>query len=99
MKPRIITAILLFLSSYAPLGLIVAIQNFDWAEESLGHKEISGAIACCTKREWPVTKTVGKLQITKDNCERVLRLMNDDLLESPVDQSLFNVDGAKQPTE
>jgi hypothetical protein len=57
------------------------------------------AAACCAKKEWPVTKTDGKLQITKDNCERVLRLMNDDLLESPVDQSLFNVDGAKQPTK
>jgi hypothetical protein len=27
--------------------------------------------------------------------ERILRLMNYDLLESPVDQVLFNIDGAK----
>ena len=44
MKPRIPTAVLLFLSSYAPLGLIVVIQNCDWAERSLVHKQICGAI-------------------------------------------------------
>lgn len=37
MKPRTPTAILLFLSSYAPLGLIVITLDFEWTAKAFAH--------------------------------------------------------------
>lgn len=37
MKPRVLTAILLFLSSYAPLGFMAAVLDFDWKTRHLSH--------------------------------------------------------------
>ncbi|MFO1447922.1 MAG: hypothetical protein U1F61_07170 [Opitutaceae bacterium] len=36
MKPRIGTAFLLFLSSYAPLLVLVAVLDFDWSKKQFG---------------------------------------------------------------
>lgn len=59
---------------------------------------IEKMLKCCEEHGWDITKVDGKVLITANNCERILRLMNYDLLESPVDEILFNVDGAKSQT-
>ncbi|HWQ93505.1 MAG TPA: Kiwa anti-phage protein KwaB-like domain-containing protein [Clostridia bacterium] len=59
---------------------------------------IGKMLKCCDEHGWDITKVDGKVLITENNCERILRLMNYDLLESPVDELLFNVDGAKSQT-
>lgn len=59
----------------------------DWIEK---------LVACCKERNLPVQMVDGKLEVTKDNCELIVRLMNYDLLESPVDHAMFKIDGAKE---
>ena len=52
--------------------------------------------ACCKEKGWPVEIVNGKIEITEANCELIVRLMNYDLLESPIDHLVFKIDGAKE---
>lgn len=52
--------------------------------------------ACCKEKGWAVEILNGKVEITAANCELIVRLMNYDLLESPIDHLVFKIDGAKE---
>ena len=47
--------------------------------------------SACQKYAWPIEWRDGKIVITLDNVELVLKLLNDDRLESPVTADLFDV--------
>ena len=57
---------------------------------------VTRLIACCKEKGWPVVLVNGQVEITDANCELIVRLMNYDLLESPVDHAMFKIDGAKE---
>ena len=57
---------------------------------------VTRLIACCKEKGWPVVLVNGQVEITEANCELIVRLMNYDLLESPVDHAMFKIDGAKE---
>ncbi|MFO1447921.1 MAG: DUF4868 domain-containing protein [Opitutaceae bacterium] len=62
----------------------------------LDPKWVQQLLVCCKDQVWPVKEVGGKIEITPENCELIVRLMNYDLLQSPVDHALFKIDGAKE---
>jgi hypothetical protein len=47
----------------------------------------------CEKHGWGVEWDDGKILVTPENVETVLKLLNNDRLESPVNEEVFDVAG------
>lgn len=47
--------------------------------------------AVCAKRKWDIKFEGNKIVVTSENVEMVLRLLNNDRLESPINAELFDV--------